>query len=128
MYGDSGTNGIVTTLSVDDMLGSATLYPASSIGSLLGGITGTVTVGASPAYAAHVVAVDATTGNVITDTLTDPNGNYHLRMFQGNYYVLVLPLATSTSTGVTTINNYTGFTGGYPGAPAATTNFTGTFY
>jgi hypothetical protein len=53
-------------------------------------------------------------------------------MFQGDYFVLVLPLATDTSgdrstNGVTSIHNYHGFANGYPGANVQT-GFTGKFY
>ena len=131
-YGDSGTGGIKYSLAIDDMIGSGVLYTNSAIQPLTGGIKGTVTVGGSPAFGAHVVAIDSATGNVITDTLTDPKGNYHLRMLQGNYYVLVLPLATDTSgdsntNGVTSINNYNGFHDGYPSG-SAQTSFTGKYY
>ncbi len=131
-YGDSGTGGIVRILSLDDEIGSAALYTNSSFTSMAGQIQGTVSVGGNPAFAAHVVAIDAATGNVVADTLADNTGSYTLRVFQGNYYVLTLPLATdtsgdSTSNGVTTINNYNGFRSGYPSSTAVT-NFTGKFY
>jgi hypothetical protein len=131
-YGDSGTGGIKYSLAIDDVIGSGVLYPNSAIQSLTGGIKGTVTVGGSPIFGAHVVAIDSATGNVITDTLTDPNGNYHLHVMQGNYYVLVLPLATDTSgdsntNGVTSISNYHGFHNGYPSGTAQT-SFTGKYY
>jgi hypothetical protein len=89
-------------------------------------------VGGNPAFGAHVVAIDSATGNVVTDTLSDSSGNYHLRMFQGNYFVLVLPLATDTSgdsstNGVSSIQHYRGFTNGYPGATVQT-DFTGKIY
>lgn len=131
-YGDWGTGGVKYSLAVDDVIGSAVLYPNSAILNVVGGIKGTVTVDGIPAFAAHVVAIDRATGNVVTDTLSDTDGNYHLRMFQGNYYVMVLPLATDTSgggatNGVTDVQNFRGFTKGYPGATAQT-GFTGKFY
>jgi len=131
-YGDSGTGGVKYELAMDDVVGSAALYPNSAIVNWVGGIKGTVTVDGNPAFGAHVVAIDSATGNVVTDTLSDANGNYHLRMFQGNYFILVLPLATdtsgaSTTNGVTSIQNYRGYANGYPGA-AVQTGFTGKFY
>ncbi|MGD1103033.1 MAG: matrixin family metalloprotease, partial [Terriglobia bacterium] len=131
-YGDSGIGGVKYALALDDMIGSGVLYTNSAILSMVGGIKGTVTVGGSPAAGAHVVAIDSTTGNVVTDTLTDPRGNYHLSMVTGNYYVLVLPLATDTSgdsntNGVTSINNYQGWASGYPSATVQT-SFTGKYY
>ncbi|MGA3326382.1 MAG: matrixin family metalloprotease [Terriglobia bacterium] len=131
-YGDSGRGGVKYSLAIDDEIGSAALYGNSAIVSWAGGIKGAVTVGGSPAFGAHVVAIDSATGNVVTDTLSDANGNYHLRMFQGNYFVLVLPLATDTSgdsstNGVTSVHNYRGFANAYPGATVQT-GFTGKFY
>ena len=127
-YGDSGTGGVKSALALDDAIGSAVLYTNNAVLPDVGGIKGTVSVGGSPAFGAHVVAIDSTTGNVITDTLTDSSGNYHLRMVSGNYYVLVLPLADSANdNGDTNINNYTGFHSGYPSATNPT-NFTGTYY
>lgn len=141
-YGDTGSGGVKHALTTDDEIGSASLYKntTSGIASQEGSITGNVTVGGSNAFSAHVVAIDAATGNAITDTLTDTSGNYHLRMFQGNYYVLVLPLGTddtgdSGTNGNTTIGNYHGSTCAYAatpasctGLPANPTNFTGAFY
>jgi hypothetical protein len=131
-YGDNGVGGTKHQLSLDDSIGSSALYPNPSISGISGAISGTVKVGGQPAFAAHVVAIDGSTGDVITDTLTDSDGNYHLIVFQGNYYVLALPLATdtsatSTANGVTTIRNYPSFAAGYPGA-SVQTSFTGTYY
>lgn len=131
-YGDRGTGGIKYSLAMDDVIASAALYPTNAILGLTGGIKGTVTVDGSAAFGAHVVAVDSATGNVVTDTLTNPDGNYHLHVFQGSYYVLVLPLATNISgdnntNGVTSIENFQGTAGAYPGA-AVQTNFSGTYY
>ncbi len=78
------------------------------------------------AYAAHVEAIDATTGDVVTDTLTDPSGNYHLRMFGGTYYVYVQSLAADLNHGPCTLENFRG-QDGY-GPPANPTNYTGKFY
>lgn len=130
-YGDSGNGGIKHSLTIDDEIGSSVLYGSSDIVSLAGKIEGAVTVGGTGALGAHVVAIDATTGNVITDTLTDNNGNYTLHMFQGTYYVLTLPLATDTSgdsgsNGVTGVNNYHGWEGAY--GTTVTTDFTGKYY
>jgi hypothetical protein len=131
-YGDTGTGGIKYSLATDDKIGTVVLYGSAAMGSLFGGIKGWVTVGGAPAPGAHVVAIDATTGNVITDTLTDNNGTYLLRMFGGTYYVLALPLATDTSgdsgtNGVTSINNYHGWQAGYP-TTTVQTQFTGKYY
>ena len=131
-YGDTGTGGIKHSLAIDDVIGSEVMYPSNSILSLVGDIKGTVTVGGSAAFAAHLVAIDSATGNVITDTLSDNDGNYDLHLFQGNYYVLVVPLATDNSgdsgtNGVTTLHNYAGFATAYPGITNPT-DYTGKYY
>ena len=131
-YGDTGRGGILHSLALDDVIGSEALYPNSSILGVMGGITGTVTLAGSAAFGAHVVAIDSTNGNVVTDTLSDNEGNYKLRLFQGSYYVLVQPLASdstgdSGTNGVTNLQNYSGFTSGYPGA-ANPTDYTGKYY
>lgn len=130
-YGDSGNGGVKYSLTTDDVIGSAALYTNSAILGVTGGISGNVTVGGANAPGAHVVAIDAATGNVITDTLTDINGNYMLRMFEGTYYVLVLPLATDTTgdagtNGVTGVNNYHGWEAVY--GTSVQTSFTGKYY
>ena len=83
-------------------------------------------------YAAHVEAIDATTGNVVTETLTDPSGNYHLRVFNGTYYVYVQSLAPDWSHGPCTILNFNGQAGyggnNFANIPANPTNYTGTYY
>ncbi|MGO8790384.1 MAG: matrixin family metalloprotease [Terriglobia bacterium] len=139
-YGDNGTGGIKHELAIDDAIGSSVLYTNPAIQGITGAISGTVKVGGSAAFAAHVVAIDSSTGNVVTDTLSDPDGNYRLQVFQGTYNVLALPLATdtsgtSTSNGVTTVNNYLGFACAYAstpssctGLPANAVDFTGTYY
>jgi hypothetical protein len=134
-YGDTTQIGTVKTLTVDDEIGSGVLYPTSASQSLFGTINGTVTVGDNPAFGTHVVAIDSTTGNAITDTLSDPNGNYTLTVVEGSYYVLVLPLASDTSgdsstNGVTGYANYSGWANGYPslGGNDVQYLFTGTYY
>ena len=126
-YGDSGNGGAKSALTLDDLIGSEVLYPNSSSGieSLLGQITGNVSFsGGGGVYAAHLVAYDDTTGNTVTDTLADPNGNYTLVVPAGVYVVALYPLAPDNNHGDTTINNYTGFAGGYPSA-TINTNYTG---
>jgi hypothetical protein len=136
-YGDLTEAGIQRTLWVDDEIGAYVLYPNpnSGISALASEITGTVTVGGSPAFAAHVVALDPTSGNVITDTLSDPAGNYHLRVFEGTYNVLVLPLAPDLNSGPYTVDNFNLFACGYSTSTStcvlptnAFTNYTGHYY
>jgi hypothetical protein len=124
-YGDTSSIGLRQALWTDDMIGSGHLYPGP--GTADGnGIKGTVTLDGAGVYAADVQAIDATTGNVVTETLTDPSGNYYLRVFKGSYYVYVQPLAPESNHGPCTILDFKG-QDGY-GPPANPTNYTGQFY
>jgi hypothetical protein len=133
------------TLSSDDVIAVSFLYPSSSFASYLGTISGQVTMPTLyGAYAAHVVAIDANTGNVIVDTLANADGSYKLFVPPGSYNVLVLPLAPTDNQGIFSLNDFSGWTCGYDetappccdtsagqclGAPLANpTNFTGKFY
>ena len=95
-------------------------------------------------YAAHVVAVDASTGNVVLDTLTNSDGGYNLFVPPGSYNVLVLPLAPDDNHGIYSLPDFSGWTCGYDenappccdtsqgqclGLPLTNpTNFTGKFF
>ena len=130
-YGDTSEVGIHQTLWTDDIVGIGHLYPGPGTADV-NGIEGTVSLGGNGVYAADVEAIDATTGNVVTETLTDPSGNYHLRLYNGTYYIYVQSLAASSSSGPTTIQNFKG-QAGYGGnnlanIPANPTNYTGTYY
>jgi hypothetical protein len=132
-YGDTTAIGINTILSIDDIIGIRHLYP-NPASPENDEISGTVTLDNNPLFAADVLAIDASTGNVVTETLTDPSGNYRLRVFDGTYYVYVQGLAPSTNAGPTTVNNFRG-QAGYGGnnfsniPPSSTTaNYTGQFY
>ena len=136
-YGDLTEAGVQRTLSVDDEIGALVLYPnaASGITALASEITGTVTVGGSAAFAVHLVALDPASGNVVTDTLSEPSGTYHLRVFEGTYNVLALPLAPDLNSGAYTIDNFNLFACGYSTSSSACvlplnafTNYTGQFY
>jgi hypothetical protein len=125
-YGDTSEIGITESLSTDDIVGVGHLYPGP--GTADGnGIEGTVAISGNGVYAADVEAIDATTGNVITETLTDPSGNYHLRLYNGTYYVYVQSLAPSSTFGPTTIQNFKG-QAGYGISTTPPTNYTGTYY
>jgi hypothetical protein len=121
------------------------LYPSSYFTSYVGAISGQVTsptVGA--VYAAHVVAIDANTGNVVVDGLTNSDGSYKLLVPPGSYNVLVLPLAPDDNHGIFSLNDFSGWTCGYdesapPCCDTATapciglpitnpTNYTGKFF
>ena len=139
-FGDVGV-GTQRTLAADDIIGIGFLYPSSSFASAVGTLSGNVTLNGTPTFAAHVVATDVATGNVVVDGLTDTHGNYSLDVPPGNYNLLALPLV-----GVYTLTDFGGWSCGYagamenappccqPGTPMCTgtalsnpTNFTGTF-
>lgn len=107
-YGDTG--GVaVRTLSVDDAIGMGALYPSSNYAALTGTLAGQVTLSSAGIFAAHVVVIDAATGNAITDGLTDTSGNYQITgVPSGSYNVLALPL-----TGIYTLSNFSGWSCGY---------------
>ncbi len=130
-YGDTSLIGVHSTLSMDDVIGIGHLYPGP--GTADGnGIKGNVTLNSSALYAADVQAIDATTGNVVTETLTDPSGNYYLRVYDGTFYVYVQSLAPNANSGPATIVNFSGQSGygdnNIANIPAHPTNYTGKFY
>lgn len=130
-YGDTSSIGVHQSLWIDDLIGASHLYPGvlTPGGS---GISGQVTMNGAGVYAAHVEAIDATTGDAVTDTLTDPSGNYHLWVFDGTYYVYVQSLAPDSSHGPCTILNFTGQAGygnnNAANIPSNPTNYTGKYY
>jgi hypothetical protein len=115
----------------DDIVGVGHLYPGPGTADN-NGIKGTVTLNGNGVYAADVEAIDAVTGNVVTETLTDPSGNYDLRVYDGTYYVYVQSLAPNVNSGPTTISNFAGQAGygdnNVANIPANPTNYTGKFY
>jgi hypothetical protein len=133
------------TLSSDDIIGISFLYPSSNFASYLGAISGQVAFpNVGGIYAAHVVAIDAKTGNVVLDGLANQGGGYKLFVPPGSYNVLVLPLAPDDSHGIYSLSDFSGWTCGYdesappccdtsagkcPGVPLTNpVNFSGTFY
>jgi hypothetical protein len=133
------------TLASDDLIAISFLYPSANFSSYLGNISGQVyfpTLGGI--YAAHVVAIDTSTGNAVMDTLTSNSGSYHLYVPPGNYNVMVLPLAADDSHGVYSLSDFSGWSCGYSesappccdaaltpclGVPLANpTNYTGKFF
>jgi hypothetical protein len=91
-----------------------------------------------------VVAIDASTGNVVMDSLANADGSYKLFVPPGSYNVLVLPLAPDDNHGIFSLGDFSGWTCGYDesappccntsagqclGAPLTNpTNFTGKFF
>jgi len=132
-YGDTSQIGVHTALTIDDMVGVGHLYAGPGSADYSGGqITGTVTLGGANLYAADVQAIDATTGNVVTENLTSPSGVYKLRVYNGTYYVYVQSLAPNQNSGPTMITNFKGQAGygnnSFGSIPSNPTNYTGLFY
>ncbi len=130
-YGDTSSIGIHQGLWTDDMIGAGHLYPGAAAPT--SEIQGHVAVNSSQdVYAAHVEAVDSTTGNAITDTLTDPSGNYRLLLFGGTFYVFVQSLAPDFNHGPCTIGDFSGQAGygnnDFADIPANSTGYTGKYY
>lgn len=112
-YGDSGENQ-QRTLSADDAIAIGYMYPSSVFSTYMGTVSGQVRIpNVGGVFAGHVVAVDADTGNAVTDRLTSRDGSYNLYVPPGNYYVLALPLASDSSHGISTLNDFSGWVCGY---------------
>ncbi|HEV2175743.1 MAG TPA: matrixin family metalloprotease [Terriglobia bacterium] len=125
-FGDTGLT-TQSNLSTDDAAGIAFLYPVKNFSSITGALSGTVTQGGAGIFEAHVLAIDAGTGDVVADGITAPDGTYSIAgLPPASYNVLVLPLA-----GVYDHTNFNGWECGYnincapvPGP----VNYTGTFH
>lgn len=133
-YGDSTAAGQQTQLAADDAIGISFLYPTANFATATGVVSGHVTLSGSGIFGAHVVAIDANSGNAVIDGLTTPDGTYMLTgVPPGLYYVLALPLAGSSDSGVLTIDNFSGWECGYAdsnctNAPQNPTSYTGRYH
>ncbi len=143
-FGDTSLAGQQLSLTTDDDIGISYLYPCTSpsgssnctadFSSSTGVISGTVTLNGAGAFAAHVVVINANTGNVVTDRLTSPDGTYKLvGVPPGSYHVLVLPLAPNDSSGIVSLGDFSGWECGYADSSCTTvpenpTNYTGRYY
>ncbi len=144
-FGDTTAAGNRTSLSLDDLLGIAFLYPSPNFAASTGDLSGTVELAGTGAFAAQVLVVDVSTGNVIMDRLTNSDGTFNiLGVPPGNYNLLVLPLAPNESVGLYTLGDFSGWSCGYgensepccdptidrlcSGKLANPTNYTGKFY
>jgi hypothetical protein len=88
MYPYSGVGD--ATLSTDDIAGVSTIYP--SVSNNFGAISGTITLGGSGAFGAHIVALDST-GAVRSTAISDTDGTYIIEgLAAGNYTVYVEPI------------------------------------
>lgn len=133
-YGDSTSAGQQTQLSTDDAIGISYLYPSANFATATGLITGKVSLSGSGIFGAHVIAVNSVTGNAVTDRITAPDGTYTLTgLPPGNYFILALPLAPDSDSGILTIDNFSGWECGYAdsscaNAPQNPTSFTGRYH
>jgi hypothetical protein len=142
-FGDTTAAGQQLALSTDDAVGIADLYPCTAASSVCtdsfshatGTISGTVSLNGSGAFAAHVVAIDTATGNVVMDTLSSLDGTYNLvGVSPGNYNILALPLAPDFSSGIVALGDFSGWACGYAdpadcsSVPQNPTNYTGRYF
>ena len=133
-YGDSTAAGQQTQLAADDAIGISFLYPSSNYLSSTGAISGTVNLSGTGVFGAHVIAVNANTGNAVIDGITALDGTYTLDgVPPGNYYILALPFAPNADSGVLTIDNFSGWLCGYADSQCTTvpvnpTNYTGRYH
>ncbi|MGH9326630.1 MAG: matrixin family metalloprotease [Terriglobia bacterium] len=106
-FGDSG--GVPQrVLSTDDAIGIGSIYPSSNFSSLTGTLSGTILMGGSGIFAAHVVVTGTPSGAAVADGLTNSDGTYSIFVQPGQYNVIALPLA-----GLYDISNYGGWACGY---------------
>lgn len=132
-FGDSKQAGQQIALAADDAIGISALYPSTSFNSATGTISGTVNLSGAGVFGAHVVAVNANSGNAVTDGITASDGTYRLIVPPGNYRVLALPLSPNADSGVLTIDNFSGWLCGYGDSqckniPANLTSYTGRYF
>ena len=144
-FGDTTAAGQETALSTDDAIGVSYLYPCTSppgpsnctasFSSSTGEISGTVSLNSAGTFAAQVVAINATTGNVVMDGLTAPDGSYTLvGAPPGSYHILVLPLAPDVNSGIVVLDDFSGWDCGYADPASCTTvpqnftNYTGRYF
>ncbi len=112
-FGDTGKSE-QRNLAVDDAAGLAFLYPSAAFSNSTGSIAGTVTLNGTGAFAAHIVVINATTGNVVVDGLTNDDGTYNIQgILPGSYNVMVLPLAPDVNSGLFILSDFGGWTCGY---------------
>jgi hypothetical protein len=133
-FGDSMFAHQQTTLATDDAIGISFLYPSSNYLSSTGAISGTVNLSGTGVFGAHVVAVDAATGNAVIDGITASDGTYTLDgVPPGNYFVLALPFSPNGDSGLLTIDNFSGWLCGYADSGCTTvlvnpTSYTGRYH
>lgn len=97
IFSSATANGATTMsrwgLTTDDRIGLANIYPKKSALTNHGTIRGNVTLEKQGLIGAHVYLEDPVTGEPITGTITDLNGNYEISAIPvGTYDVFVEPL------------------------------------
>ncbi len=132
-FGDSTAAHQQTTLAADDAIGISYLYPTSNFSTSTGTISGTVNLSGTGVFGAHVVAVNANTGNAVTDGISASDGTYRLVVPPGNYRVLALPFSPNADSGVLTMDNFSGWLCGYADSQCTTvldnpTSYTGRYH
>ncbi|MGH9449021.1 MAG: matrixin family metalloprotease [Terriglobia bacterium] len=107
-YGDAG--GVPTrVLSVDDAIGMGSIYPSSNFANITGTLAGSVSLSSAGIFGAHVVVIDANSGNAVTDAITNTGGSYSIAgVPPGQYNVIALPLV-----GIYDLTNFSGWACGY---------------
>lgn len=112
-FGDAG-EGQQRNLAVDDVAGMAFLYPNSSFNGATGVLSGAIALNGRGLFAAHVVVMNAQTGDVVVDRLTNPDGTYRIvGIPPGSYNVVALPLAKDSNSGPYVLDNFSGWVCGY---------------
>jgi hypothetical protein len=112
-FGDVGESQ-QRNVALDDIAGIAFIYPNSNFSAATGILSGTITFNGGGIFASHVAVVDGTTGAVVVDRLTNTDGTYRiLGLPPGSYYVFALPLAKDSSSGLYTLDNFSGWACGY---------------
>jgi hypothetical protein len=104
------------TLSSDDMIGVATLYPKTSALNTLSFITGTVTSSGTAVFGAQVVALDST-GTPVASTISNSDGSYEIDFVApGAYQLYAAPLngpVTEQNIGGNSTSYYSGLQTGF---------------
>ena len=96
-------------LTTDDKIGLANIYPNKNTLINHGSIAGKVLLKKKPVRGAHVVLEDSTTGQPITSTITDINGNFLIAAISaGIYKIYAEPLDGPTRKN-TLARNFFGF-------------------
>ena len=81
------------SLTNDDKLGLANLYPNPANLTMHGSVKGRVTLNKKPVRGAHVVFEDQTTGEPVVSTITDVAGRFKINpILEGTYNVYAEPL------------------------------------